>query len=247
MTNPELEEKLREAACFGDIDGVKDLISKGVNVNSQHDINGWTALHWAAKRNHLNIVNLLCNHGADKAISTNKGELPAQLTSEGVIKVLLSANQNKLSSTPQAKPIKKEDSLPITPNYIRSPPLGYKVDTREQAAVQEKRPRIDTTKQTPQRKQVTQAQVSGSTQELILKVRVAGSEDPDFIEVEMPGDSLTLEYLVVVAAEELGVETSQVERVRKMPNTRLRRDKEVARLTDYQEVELVLKGTEHMQ
>ena len=28
-------------------------------MNSQHDINGWTALHWAAKRNHLNIVNLL--------------------------------------------------------------------------------------------------------------------------------------------------------------------------------------------
>ena len=28
MTNPELEEKLREAACFGDIDGVKELINK---------------------------------------------------------------------------------------------------------------------------------------------------------------------------------------------------------------------------
>jgi len=249
MTNPELEEKLREAACFGDIDGVKELISKGVNVNSQHDINGWTALHWAAKRNHLNIVNLLCNHGADKSISTNKGELPAQLTSEGVIKVLLSANLNKLSSTPQSKSIKKEESLPITPNYIRSPPLGYKVDTnkREQEPVQEKRPRIDSAKQTPQRRQVAPAPVTATAQELILKVRVAGNEDPDFIEVEMPGDSLTLEYLAVVAAEELGVETSQVERVRKMPNTRLRRDKEVARLTDYQEVELVMKGTEHMQ
>ena len=101
-----MEEKLREAACFGDIEGVKELIaryikwpgmqnskfkplflSRGVNTNSQHDINGWTALHWAAKRNHLNIVNLLCNHGADKNIATNKGEVAAQLTSEGVIKV----------------------------------------------------------------------------------------------------------------------------------------------------------------
>jgi len=245
MTNPELEEKLREAACFGDIDGVKDLIAKGVNVNSQHDINGWTALHWAAKRNHLNIVNLLCNHGADKSIATNKGELPAQLTSEGVIKVLLSANLNKSASTP--KVVKKEENLPITPNYIRSPPLGYKVDTgnREQAAVQEKRPRVENAKQAPQRRQV--AQVTGQAHELILKVRVAGSEDPDYIEVEMPGESLTLEYLAVVAAEELGVETSQVERIRKMPNTKLRRDKEVARMTDYQEVELVMKGTEIMQ
>jgi len=245
MTNPELEEKLREAACFGDIDGVKDLIAKGVNVNSQHDINGWTALHWAAKRNHLNIVNLLCNHGADKSIATNKGELPAQLTSEGVIKVLLSANLNKSQATP--KVVKKEESLAITPNYIRSPPLGYKVDTgnREQAAVQEKRPRVENAKQTPQRRQV--AQVTPQAQELVLKVRVAGSEDPDYIEVEMPGESLTLEYLAVVAAEELGVEPSQVERIRKMPNTKLRRDKEVARMTDYQEVELVMKGTEGMQ
>ena len=31
---------------------------------------------------------------ADKNIKTNKGELPAALTSEGVIKVLLSANLN---------------------------------------------------------------------------------------------------------------------------------------------------------
>jgi len=248
MTNPELEEKLREAACFGDIDGVKDLISKGVNVNSQHDINGWTALHWAAKRNHLKIVNLLCNHGADKSISTNKGDLSAQLTSEGVIKVLLSANQNKLSSTPT---VKKKESLPITPNYIRSPPLGYKVDTKEQGAVQEKRARIWTEtppaamQTSPQRPQVTQ--VFGAPQELVLKVRVAGSEDPDYIEVEMPRDTLTLEFLIVVAAEELEVDTSQVERVRKMPNTRLRRDKEVGRLPDYQQLELVLKGSDSMQ
>ena len=79
-----------------------------------------------------------------------------------------------------------------------------------------------------------------------MKVRVAGAEDPDYIEVEMPADSLTLEYLAVVAAEELGVETSQVERIRKMPNTKLRRDKEVARMTDYQEVELVMKGSDRM-
>ena len=32
-----------------------------------------------------------------------------------------------------------------------------------------------------------------------------------------------------------------VERVRKMPNTRLRRDKEVSRLADYQEIEIVCR------
>lgn len=247
MTNPELEEKLREAACFGDIDGVKELITKGVNVNSQHDINGWTALHWAAKRNHLNIVNKLLNHGADKAIKTNKGEMPAALTSEGVIKVLLSANLNSapVSPAPPAAAPVKEKELPITPNYIRSPVLGYKVDTRdkEMTPVQEKKPRMEvTTGHNPppaHRRQV----LTTLGHEMILKVRVADTEDPDYIEIELPGDSLTLDTLTLVAASELGVQTDQVDRVRRMPNTRLRRDKEVARLPDYQEIELVLRNT----
>ena len=76
---------------------------------------------------------------------------------------------------------------------------------------------------------------------MILKVRVADSEDPDYIEIELPGDSLTLDTLTLVAATELGVTTDRVDRVRRMPNTRLRRDKEVARLPDYQEIELVIR------
>lgn len=35
------EEKLREAACYGDLEAVKTLLKKGVNINSQHSINGW--------------------------------------------------------------------------------------------------------------------------------------------------------------------------------------------------------------
>ena len=35
------EEKLREAACYGDIDAVSTLLKKGVNINAQHSINGW--------------------------------------------------------------------------------------------------------------------------------------------------------------------------------------------------------------
>ena len=78
--------------------------------------------------------------------------------------------------------------------------------------------------------------------EMILKVRLAGSEDPDYIEIELPGDSLTLDSLTLVASTELGVEASRVTRLRRMPNTRLRRDKEVSRLPDYQEIELVLSN-----
>ena len=56
--------------------------------------------------------------------------------------------------------------------------------------------------------------------EMILKARVADSEDPDYIEIELPGDSLTLDTLILVASTELGIEASSVDRVRRMPNTR---------------------------
>lgn len=233
MTNPELEEKLREAACFGDIEGVKELISRGVNTNSQHDINGWTALHWAAKRNHLNIVNLLCNHGADKSVPTNKGEMAADLTSEGVIKVLLNAQASKLTPAP---------SQPVKATAKVSPARSHQVDIPDRV---EKKPKIES--DLPARHVVQQATpvrrvVSQVTKELILKIRVANRPDPDYIEIELASGGLTLENLTVTACNELGVQTSQVARVRKMPDTRLRRDKEVARLQDYQQVELVLKG-----
>jgi len=248
----ELEEKLREASCFGDIDGVKELLAHGVNVNAQHEINGWTALHWAAKRNHLNIVNLLCNHGADKNIPTNKGEVAAQLTGEGVIKVLLNAMKggggqaaatanNPASnggSPAPAKPTVKEEKLAITPNYIRNPPLAYQVDLGEAR---------NTKSQTKERKTDKRMKIAKHFDsdeedigELILKVRASGT-DQDYIEIELAKDALTLEYLIVMGCEELGLNADQVERVRKMPNTRLRRDKEVARLKDYQEIEFVLK------
>lgn len=36
-----LEESLREAACIGDIDGVNELLSKGIDPNAKHSMNGW--------------------------------------------------------------------------------------------------------------------------------------------------------------------------------------------------------------
>ncbi len=35
------EEKLREASCYGDLESVRTLLKKGVNINAQHNINGW--------------------------------------------------------------------------------------------------------------------------------------------------------------------------------------------------------------
>ena len=38
----DLEEKLREAACVGDLESVKTLIeSSNVQINGQNKVNGW--------------------------------------------------------------------------------------------------------------------------------------------------------------------------------------------------------------
>ncbi len=104
----EMEEKLREAACFGDLEGLLTLVNQvllshflglfvcvgtdmfqGAEVNSQHKVNGWTALHWASKRNNLQCVEALLARGADKMLYTSKGELAAHLTTnKGVLQTL---------------------------------------------------------------------------------------------------------------------------------------------------------------
>lgn len=76
----------------------------------------------------------------------------------------------------------------------------------------------------------------------MLKVRIHGSSDPDFVEIEIPKWKLTYNTLLKICCEELQVSESQVERIRKLPNTRLRKDNDVKRLTDFQALEIVLKS-----
>lgn len=79
-----------------------------------------------------------------------------------------------------------------------------------------------------------------NVQELVLKVRVQNLRDNDFIEIELDRQELTYQDLLRVSCCELGVNPEEVEKIRKLPNTLLRKDKDVARLQDFQELELVL-------
>jgi hypothetical protein len=75
---------------------------------------------------------------------------------------------------------------------------------------------------------------------LVLKVRVAHAADTDFIEIELDHNNLTYENLVSIMCQELEVEKQIVHKVRKLPDTIVRKDKDVKRLKDFQELELVL-------
>ncbi|XP_035253815.1 ankyrin repeat domain-containing protein 40 [Anguilla rostrata] len=327
----ELQERLREASAIGDIDEVRTLVESGVNVNSQNEINGWTCLHWACKRNHRHIVAYLLNSGADKDILTSKDELAAQLTSKPDIRSLLGVEEDEV-------PELKEPDLPIVASYLSSAPFVYNkpdsdslalepcvthngvadhshnchgnrspspapspprppeqslmADARSQREagrapiaeqnglspsphcamngtlsmeLSESRPQVANTavaRQQPIPQQFNCAQAGGSVpafqpffftstfpvnvQELVLKVRIQNpnARENDFIEVELDRRELTYRALLRVCCRELDISADHVEKIRKLPNTMLRKDKDVARLQDFQELEVVLEKAE---
>ncbi|XP_041077007.1 ankyrin repeat domain-containing protein 40-like [Polyodon spathula] len=330
MTSPsvdkELQERLREASAIGDLEEVQTLVHSGVHVNSQNEINGWTCLHWACKRNHRQIVSYLLSAGADKDVFTSKGETAAQLTSKPDIRKLLGVEETEITET-------KEPELPIIPNYLANPPFPYvktemtdlsephsgtsciaeefghdspspavspdlstRIPVAEQNGVSlhppgamngtASEPHHEYTQQhltqngppllvpngnasspvAPTRQQSIPQQLNSNPlgsmptfqpffftgafpmnmQELVLKVRIQDSavKENDFIEIELDRQELTLRALLRVCCRELGVSVDHVEKIRKLPNTMLRKDKDVARLQDFQELEVVVEKVE---
>lgn len=75
--------------------------------------------------------------------------------------------------------------------------------------------------------------------ELVLKIRIADAPDPDFIEIELPQSDLTYQSLIWICCQELNVEPNQIVKLRKLPNTRLRKDEDIQRLQNFQEIEVV--------
>ncbi|KAK3089478.1 hypothetical protein FSP39_003926 [Pinctada imbricata] len=220
----DLEEKLREAASVGDIESVKVLVeAKHVDVNSKNAVNQWTALHWASKRNQSAIVSYLLLHGADKSLPNKDGDSPVMLTSSTEIR-------NMLGGSGQTET--RQSELPITPNYLANPPFPY-----TQPVVTN-----NPTSMIDQSRRETSA-ANGSNREedeLVLKFRIANSDERDFIEVELDRGNLTFEALLSLACRELGVERRLVYKIRKLPDTIVRKDKDVRRLTNFQAMELVL-------
>ncbi|XP_029871307.1 ankyrin repeat domain-containing protein 40 isoform X1 [Aquila chrysaetos chrysaetos] len=322
----ERQERLREAAALGDAEEVRRLVELGVGLNSQNEVNGWTCLHWACKRNHAPVVAYLLHAGADKEILTKKGERPAQLTSKREIRKMLGVEDDELPD------LKKDSDLPIIPNYLANPPFPYVYNTmsktipdpsmngsishlESQDTDSSSLPDVETytcaplqhgnaapkaadnggmpslprgctvpphSKTVLQRSPVYQGSVSWSRsppspagsnqsipqqengscmgpvpafqpvfftgafplnmQELVLKVRIQNPNlrENDFIEIELDRQELTYKELLRVSCRELGVNPEHVQKIRKLPNTMLRKDKDVARLQDFQELELVL-------
>ncbi|KAM9208868.1 putative ANKRD40 C-terminal-like protein [Dugong dugon] len=74
-------------------------------------------------------------------------------------------------------------------------------------------------------------------------VRIQNPKENDFIEIELNREEQSYQNLLKVSCCELGIYPEQVEKIRKLPNTLLRKDKDILRLQDFQEVELILMKT----
>ncbi|OZC07937.1 ankyrin repeat protein [Onchocerca flexuosa] len=100
-----------EVCSFGDLEKAKAMLKNGkVDKNFQHHGNGWTALHWAARRNHQEIVELLLRAGFDPKLPAKDGKTPLDLvTSEAVKEILIqSENINANQEDTHSLPIKHE-------------------------------------------------------------------------------------------------------------------------------------------
>ena len=75
---------------------------------------------------------------------------------------------------------------------------------------------------------------------LLVKVRVNGSGESDFVEVEVAPP--TYSALISACCEELELAISEVVKIRKLPNILVRKDRDVQRMKDGQELEVVVKG-----
>ena len=102
-------DELLVAARNGDLIEVQTLLEKGADPNTRID-DGWTPLHWAAFKGHVDVVRVLLERGADPKAKDNNGRRPlhiaAQIGHVEIVKILLdrgadpNAKNNNNGSTP---------------------------------------------------------------------------------------------------------------------------------------------------
>eukprot|EP00914_Ancora_sagittata_P016027 GHVO01031994.1.p1 GENE.GHVO01031994.1~~GHVO01031994.1.p1 ORF type:complete len:268 (-),score=33.53 GHVO01031994.1:84-887(-) len=236
----EAEEKLREVSCIGDAEAAISLVKNGTNINAQNNLNGWTALHWAAKRGHTSVVEALMSEGAKTTLKDNNGLSPADVAVNENIRSMLGGELNGSNPSPSAV---KED-VAFTPSYLAHPPFPYASIPTAPRSMEP--PNLMSMKlndnHAPGRLPASSHYASGITDidELVIKIRIAKGAEPDFIEVELDRKRLTYENLMSTMCSELQVNRTLVQKIRKIPDTVVRKDKDVRRFHDFQELELVL-------
>lgn len=238
----ELNEKLREFSCQGDVEGVYKCLSQGADVNSQNKMNGWTSLHWASKRGHINVLQILLKASADPSICNKKGERAADVAPNSKISNAVQSLSNSPETPSKPEEVgKKVFSDTFIPNYLKHPVFPYINNLSSKNSY----PFAELNESSVQQPTPNRWPSQTNNNELVLKIRTANSEEKDFIEIELE-DDFTFDNLVKTCIKELNIalENYDIEKLRKLPNTIIRKDKDVLRLQQFQEIEVVLKSKE---
>ncbi|CAF2154259.1 unnamed protein product [Rotaria magnacalcarata] len=213
------EELLRELASKGDIHQIQTLLSNkpNLNVNSQNAMNGWTALHWAAKRNHTQVVEYLLEKGANKDIQTNDKLTPAHVCNNESLRKILESNTSDNNASYESI---ANATLPIIPNYLRHPVFPY-ISSEPRSNL----PNL----------------LANDTQTITLLCRIA--DDPsetDYVEFEFNKSPIigSFERLQSNICHELDID--RIDKLRRLPCVRVRNDRDVERLKDNHMLEVIL-------
>ncbi len=103
---PALAGSLVEAVKTSNADSVQALLAQDVNPN-ESDLDGTTALHWAAHHDKLEIVNALIHSGATADASNRYGVTPLYLACENgnasVVMALLDAGADPNAALPEGE------------------------------------------------------------------------------------------------------------------------------------------------
>ena len=73
---------IHKAAYKGDLKKVKEIIDRHPNQINVQDAQGFTPLHLASSKGHIEIVEFLLNHGADIELEIFNGETPLMLAAQ---------------------------------------------------------------------------------------------------------------------------------------------------------------------
>ncbi|EJW88524.1 hypothetical protein WUBG_00563 [Wuchereria bancrofti] len=93
--NSRIQMDFLEVCSFGDLEQAKAMLENGkIDISFQHHGNGWTALHWAARRNHQEIVGLLLRAGFDPKSPAKNGKTPLDLVTSEAVKEILKQSIN---------------------------------------------------------------------------------------------------------------------------------------------------------
>jgi hypothetical protein len=82
LEKPEKQtESIIPPASFGMLDRVKTIVANNpLSVHERHDINGFTALHYAARIGHVAMAEFLIGAGADLYAKDFRGRWPVDIS-----------------------------------------------------------------------------------------------------------------------------------------------------------------------